>query len=653
MYRVLCAIALLTTLVQAAASGGWAQVGAAHTELTTDGAACRQAPTRRCVADLAVAAIEEMSSASMRDSILLRLALAQARGGDAMGALATLDHMRGNISNYGQVLEATTEAQVAANDIAPVLRAVEKIEDSFQRAFAYVHVAEKSAPIGGSEASREAFRLALVTASSIPSLASRAFLLTQTADTAVVLGDLDTAREALDLAWAVAKGPVTPDTHARTLASIAMTRAAMGDISRAQVTAETILDSSARAVAFARIGEAQAKSGDRQAARDSFHRALMTVAEIDDASPRTEVLVQISRALVAAEDRTTAEEVLRQALTNTSKIEDRRQRAWSLVWISEVQASMGALEAALVTADMIEDAGADADGAGRMAEMRNADGVVIRTKPASESMRSLGNHDRAVSQVVEAQLKAGNLELALEVAKRMRDRFWRASRLADMGKARAEAADSAGAREIITAAVEAIGQMERDKWQASAIADVAEAQAMVGDVAAAMAAVGTIAEEGYRDHALFRMSVGVARRGDAAAVDGILDPYARAFVLATLGKWRVDGPDRVGGLQAISASLSTAESIDDGRMRAKALHRISEAQVVAGDVEGVRQTIGKVLKLVGMLANAEQQESMSLTIAETQANAGDFSAALATATGITDLDLRARALANIAEVFQQ
>src|SRR5262249_37479006 len=132
MPRLVYAVAICLALAQSVAPHAWSQTVAPVTEAekpqTTDAAtACRQVPTGRCVADLLIAAIGSTNESSMRNSMLLQLALAQARGRDTAGALATLDRMKGDISNYSQILEAVTETQVAVGDIDPVLAAVAKV----------------------------------------------------------------------------------------------------------------------------------------------------------------------------------------------------------------------------------------------------------------------------------------------------------------------------------------------------------------------------------------------------------------------------------------------------------------------------------------------------------------------------------------------
>jgi tetratricopeptide (TPR) repeat protein len=423
----------------------------------------------------------------------------------------------------------------------------------------------------------------------------------------------------------------------------------MGDIARAISTAETITEPFAIAAALIRIGEAQAKAGELQAARDTLQRATAAVSAIAGPSSHSWQLIQIARAYVAVGDRETAEELLQAALAAAH----RGERAATLVWMSEVQTEMGAVEVAVATAEKIEDIGIDGDNTREVSEIQSPDGTVIWMPAEMFSPKPFGNHDRAMSQIVEAQVKAGNLSLALEIAKKMRDAYWRVNRLADMAKARAEVADREGARTIIAAAAGAIEQIEDDKWRASATVDVAEVYAMVGDVAAAIATATPITEQGYWTHALFRIAAGLAKSGVPAAMGQISDHYAHAIVLAHLAKWQVEGVDRSAGLRSIGAAQIVAEGIDQPLLRGEALLRIAEAQVSAGDVTGVRQTLAKAAALIGMPDNAERRDSMAVTVAEAQANAGDFVAAVATATGISDPDSRAHVLVHIAEEIRQ
>ena len=649
MFRTIHPIAICVVLAQLASSQAWSQTGATITDRmeaaqSSDAvAACRQSPTRPCVTDLAIVTIEAMNDASMRRSMLMPLAFAQARAGDTAGTLATLDRMQRDISNYSQILEELTKTQAAAGDIGPVLTAVAKIQNEFQRAFAFVKVAETSASAGNREAAREVFHLALVTGASAPSLESRAFFLASTADRAVASGDLETANEALALAWKLTKTAVVPDTRDQLLASIAITRAHMGEITRAMSVAETIEEPPARAAALTWIGEAQAKAGDLQASRDTLQRATAAVWETTGPGSHSSALVGIARAYVALDDRAAAETLLQAALAAAH----RGEREWALMLVCEVQTEMGAANSAVATAEMIEES--DADAAGQMLEIRALNGALI--EKSLFFVNGPGNHDRAVGQIVKAQVKAGNLPLALEITKKMRDGFWRAKLWADMAKARAEAPDREEARTIIAAAVQAIGQIESDTWRARAMVDIAEAQAMVGDVAAAIATATAITKAGYRDRALLRIAVGVAKSGDTAAAEGISDPYARATILARLAGLQLDRGDRAGGLAVLRVAQSSAESIAEAKLRARALHQISEAQTSAGDAEGVRQTIIQALTLVGPPDNAEQRVMMSLAIAKAQANARDYVGALATASGMSDSNLRAHALLEIAAAF--
>ena len=159
-------------------------------------------------------------------------------------------------------------------------------------------------------------------------------------------------------------------------------------------TAETIEELPQRVTALSAVGEAEAKAGDRGAARDTLQRAAAAASEIADPWTRIWPLIVISRASAAFDDNAATEELLKSVLAARSAIKDGGKRDQALVWICDVQMVIGAVAAARATAASIVDPSADADGAGRMNEVRNADGVV-RMEP--DASKSLGQHDGVVS----------------------------------------------------------------------------------------------------------------------------------------------------------------------------------------------------------------------------------------------------------------
>lgn len=721
MARVLIVAVLWLGMISSAfaqaltAQSGTDDADAVRSANAASDAACKRAPSKRCVLAFAVAEADRIGNEEPTRWLFMEIARVQAEAGDAYGALATVRKI-GDITNYSQIFDAILNAQVRSGDVTAILSAAARLEDNWQRASALLKVAEACSDAGRSDLAGEALKVAISNTKTAAPLAARAASAAEVADAAAAIGDIESAQQAIDLALATAKMPVTPSVRSRTLAGVAAVRAVIGEDDKAVATAGAIADEELRSSALARVAAAQARAG-------RFGEALSTVESIEDFAARASALTWIAHAHNATGHSTEARDAIERALSSASLIGDPEKRAWTLIQIAQLQpaptnrremlqvsmiaarsdvwgvepyitapihdseafarpidssVTRAALAAAVQAAQQIDDVAKQNAPLFRVAELQIATGDVagaLETSeqiedtssvelhwsqpaagdaergPATGFMSSTGERDRILTRIAKAQGEAGDMAAMLDTVGKIGNPLIRVDSLKRLTNHFVSRHEPALARALVEAAVKSSEQIEKDVRRAVALIDIAEMQAAIGDASAALQTAQKIADEGRELHALRRIAWTLAATQTQAAAQAIEDAFLRTLAFTAIAGRRVAMGDPAAARDIIGAALHSSETIGESKKRAIALTLIGEVQVAVGDIQGVRQTIAAVTVAAGGVTESTDQSHVSATIADAQANAGEFAAALASVETLDDAAWRARTLVSIAKAM--
>jgi tetratricopeptide (TPR) repeat protein len=608
-----------------------------------DAAACRQAPTKRCVIAMATQAASERRGNGDHPNIdLLDVARAQATAGDITGALALTDDIGANYNyvNYHDFLVWLAGVPGAVEQRQAILAAAARIPSDFHRTLTLEQIAKTFITGGHLEAARDAFRSATALANATETLFERATGLAEIAKKAAAAGEFPAAREAVYLALETAKMPVTPSVRSQVRASVAETLASMGDIEAALRIEATISDQADRVTTLARIAEAQAAAGNRTEAEESIHTALAAAAARD----RPLLLARIASAEIKADDRANAADMIEVLLAMAQRMADPQQRAFALYQVAALQADRGDFEAALATAASIED----------------RTSVTHEEKQATTSNGTLslwnsvtmkiGQRELALQRIADAQLRAGAVQAALATVAMNSEPYWRAGALSDLAKARLEADDIEAARATARAAVAAFGEVDIALKGSLTfpLREVFGTLVAVGDIDTAVATAMTIADARRRSDALGEIAAAWGKTADLAAVERMKTPFVRAVAFVGVAMQRADGGDVAVSREAIAGALAASAEVDDPELRPRVLQAIGEAQATIGDVEGARATMTAILHATVPIGGMSYRFAAARWVAKAQAESGDYLGALVTAQQIVESSARMQALLDIA-----
>ena len=459
---------------------------------------------------------------------------------------------------------------------------------------------------------------------------------------------------------------------------------------------EGIAYADARAEALARIAEAQASAGDAGEARDSLSRALIAAAEVDAAayageswiktSPedvafgeQARVLSLIARVQADVGDPAGARETFSRAAAAADAIETGSTRSAALVEVAKMQIAAGALPEARQTlaradlADHVRDfpplalpnlvrAQAEAgDVAGALATARTIPGDEQPTERA-----------HSLALVAAVQAAAGDEPGALVTSGEIESQHYRMGAVRDVGIARAQRGDVAGAWDAVRKIKDGIwfnpdlrddtGGREVGIAVAGVIAAIAGAHLERGEFEQAWAAIRD--EEMEDDFTFVEVRVAIVKamvaaghlddaRGGAEALCGS-DRYGYfrrqcvevladlAVALAAAGR---AGESREVASMALDEAAGVEDDSDD---RPRAFFAAYTALMRVGDVEEARRAFSSALAAGGEM---DLQTLVLTGLAWTRAGGADvaramFSRALATATHAGELAGIAFALAS-------
>lgn len=348
----------------------------------------------------------------------------------------------------------------------------------------------------------------------------------------------------------------------------------------------------------------------RQAGCDNWRR---TEAEIDSSRSLARTLVREARTAVDAMGdstwkqshlyRTAALQAesgdIVEALQTATLIVDSRRRADVLRSIADAQADSGDFEAALSTLSRISD-GRDESVLAQPSVLR----VLVRAGRVDRAREiatnsAIGNErDWALRVIAEQQAEGGDAAGAMQTLSLISDGSKRALALASIVGDRARSGDVDGA--MITAR-EIVDPMAKD----SAFGSIANALVVRGDCDGAIDAVAMIAETDTRVLVLLDALELCVRRGDrlnaerfadasARAISGIIDPDVKVWRLSRLADGQSAINHREAALSTLQQASEEASRISDEGRRDMALSRVAASQADSGDFNAAVRTAARV-----------------------------------------------------------
>ena len=281
---------------------------------------------------------------------------------------------------------------------------------------------------------------------------------------------------------------------------------------------------------------------------------------------------------------------------------------------------------------------------------------------APEAMKTVGRIKDprlilvALRDIAEAQAAAGRDEESLAAVDIIPDPLKRAEALATIAsiQARRGQGDEARntARRLIQVLAEIDNALKRVAFQAKAAVILAHAgddRAAADNLEAAIRLARSPVTVGERGVALRHVASALAEMAKPAEALDLLDEVGedseRTPVLVSAANAHARAGDS-------AEALATAETIEAKRYRAVVLSRIAQAQAKGGDAESARKSLGKAVAAAKGIklpfARAYADSRMVLALIDIGRVSGDFGAAVETAQGISDKQLRAHGLWSVA-----
>jgi serine protease Do len=501
------------------------------------------------------------------------------------------------------MLARAVASQASAGDSETVVRALERLEDG-----GILDPEEQDRAfrkIASALAEAGDFAVAIASARRIDGASDRASALRELGVAQAEAGDRQAAGRSLSEALAAAQR--IDDAWWRTwaLEKIAAAQAKAGEFAAALATARQIDDASDRASALRELGVAQAESGDRQAAARSLSEALGAALRIDDARWRASALGKLGVAQAKAGAGPAAARSFSEALAAAGRIDDASKLASALRELGVAQAKAGDFAAALATARRIDDA-------------------LERTW--------------ALVDIVAAQAEAGDFAAALATARQIDDALGRTGALWEIAAAQAEADDRQAAARSLSEALGAALRIDDALERTWVLVDIVAAQAEAGDFAAALATARRIDDAWERASVLWKIAVAQAVTHDVSGVRETLQAYLDAAMAVRNPFLRVRALSRVKELELragdedalrrmVSRALGDAGSLTDASLRAEAFILVGGAQAALGEKGAAHQSLAWALEAAQAEAAHYYRAHALVDIAEARAGLGDDEAA--------------------------
>ena len=345
-----------------------------------------------------------------------------------------------SVDHPGWALAHVAEAQAAAGDIEAALSTAQMIENVHQRGWALGDITRAQAEAGDVEA-------ALSTARMVESVLYRGRALSLVARAQAAADDVEAA-----LVTARLIDNKSMVSRANTLLSMVEIRAESGDIAGALSIAGMMKNGSDRAAALARVAHVQFRNGDNVDAKQTVaksHRSLfgskgrvrldavtgvvaalaeiggielaLSTARAFDARARAVALAKIAEVQAANDNGAGAQHTISAALSTAAMVNDALFLAFTLSDISEAQAAIGEIEAALTITQTIDEpykgATLRSSAVAKIAEIQAKSGDISGALTTARTITTANDvRDAAFVEIAEVQAKTGDIEGALSSA---------------------------------------------------------------------------------------------------------------------------------------------------------------------------------------------------------------------------------------------
>jgi hypothetical protein len=320
-------------------------------------------------------------------------------------------------------------------------------------------------------------------------------------------------------------------------------------LDRALETAATIEDPYRHAEALANVARLQAPMGDPTATHRTIHQALAVARQVSEPAFRGWALHDIVLAQIAVED-------LHGARETAGLIEAARPHGAALAALADIQLRGGNLTAAQTTAMQIRDTGAQSDVLRQVVSVQAGKGEIAAARNALGHIKDPFQQMLARGDVAVAEVRAGNIEQALDLAARAR-RKHRAQVYGRIALARVAAGDRRGGAETL-----------------QKIDDVMYRAVVQGRIAASRA------EAGERDAARQMFTSAITSVETVASVE------RKALTLAQLGRMQAAAGERTAARETLVRARIEADRLSQAEERDDVMDYIARGQVRAGDIAG-------------------------------------------------------------------
>jgi len=250
----------------------------------------------RATFNAALAKIDQVQNRDSRDVIRSRAAEFLAANGELGAAVATVSTMEGSgfraqwLMLMADNIATMTNTGSARNDIAAVLREAERIEDAQLRALLLLSVARAQAKEGNVVSARDNAAEALATVEQIEEESLRAMVYSNFGVMLARAGYRNESQAAFDDALTTADKIADVGGLEMALMSIARNQAEVGNIAAARSIIERDVQHRWQSIVLVSIAEAQARSGQ-------VMDALVSADEIEDPGHRVDAFTRIANQL--------------------------------------------------------------------------------------------------------------------------------------------------------------------------------------------------------------------------------------------------------------------------------------------------------------------------------------------------------------------
>ncbi|HEY7156402.1 MAG TPA: sigma-70 family RNA polymerase sigma factor [Gemmataceae bacterium] len=240
---------------------------------------------------------------------------------------------------------------------------------------------------------------------------------------------------------------------------------------------------------------------------------------------------------------------------------------------------------------------------------------------------------------------------ALDAARNLKDKQWKAWMLTSIAEEQAKAGDKTAAARTYKEALDAAEEMEapeKGSNKNATIAQILGSQARTGDIEAARKIAATLEFAVVQDEAMGAIAWAQAQVGDVEGglktAETIGTDFYKGSVLALVVKVHAKAG-------RFKKAVDLTETIADDYSRARARFAIAEVQAKAKDHAAARKNLQKALDIAHEIEEGGGEPlQIGSTVAQIQTEMGEIEKALKTANAIKDATRKSFALRDIAVV---